>query len=190
MREKSVILWERLDLPGHEICELSRFDDGWRLKGVALLADDGRPCKLEYEIACDASWQTRHAHVWGHVGDTIADLTIERAHQTVWRVNGAILPALEACVDIDLGFSPSTNLLPIRRLSLAVGQHADVRAVWVRFPDLEVEVLEQRYARTGERSYRYKSAGGAFVRDLTINDVGFVVDYPGLWREAGNAEGR
>jgi hypothetical protein len=39
----------------------------------------------------------------------------------------------EGCLDIDLGFSPSTNLLPIRRLTLAVGEAATVRAAWLPF---------------------------------------------------------
>jgi hypothetical protein len=44
-------------------------------------------------------------------------------------------------------------------------------------------VLEQTYTRLSESTYLYESAGGAFRRELTVNDDGFVVDYPGLWRE-------
>jgi hypothetical protein len=88
-------------------------------------------------------------------------------------------------VDLDLNFSPSTNLLPIRRLRLDVGQEAAVRAAWLRFPGFTLEPLEQRYRRTADDAYRYESAGGAFVRDLTVNDEGFVVRYPGLWEAGG-----
>jgi hypothetical protein len=85
-------------------------------------------------------------------------------------------------VDIDLGFSPSTNLLPIRRLALNVGEEAEVRAAWLPFPSLVFEVLPQVYRREGERTYRYESRGGAFVRVLEVNAVGFVTSYPGLWQ--------
>jgi uncharacterized protein len=44
-------------------------------------------------------------------------------------------------------------------------------------------VLEQSYTRLTELTYRYESAGGEFTRELTINGDGFVVDYPGLWRD-------
>lgn len=50
-----MILWKRIDIPGHEVAELHEVRDGWRLSGIALLAHDGRPCRLEYEIQCDAS---------------------------------------------------------------------------------------------------------------------------------------
>jgi hypothetical protein len=83
---------------------------------------------------------------------------------------------------LDLGFSPSTNLLPIRRLGLVVGQEAAVRAAWLGFPGLGLEPFEHRYRRTGARSYRYESASGRFVAELEANAVGFVTDYSGLWR--------
>ncbi|HEV7590281.1 MAG TPA: hypothetical protein VGO40_19380 [Longimicrobium sp.] len=38
--------------------------------------------------------------------------------------------------------------------------------------------------RTGEHTWRYESAGGAFVRDLTVNDEGFVTRYLGFFEAA------
>jgi len=90
------------------------------------------------------------------------------------------------CIDLDLNFSPSTNLLPIRRLSLTVGEEASVRAAWLRFPSFTLEPLEQIYRRTGATTYVYESAGGRFVRELIVNEAGFVTLYPGIWQaEAG-----
>lgn len=84
-------------------------------------------------------------------------------------------------MDVDLNFSPSTNLLPIRRLGLDAGAAAEVHAAWLRFPSLRLERLQQTYTRTGERSYRYESADGAFMRDLEVNAAGLVTRYPGIW---------
>ena len=182
MDERSAILWRRLDLPGHEVAELAAVPAGWELSGVALLAHDGRPCRLDYRIECDAAWQTRRVRIHGRLGVVPAELELTRNAQGAWHANGAPVPALQGCVDVDLGFSPSTNLLPIRRLGLAVGGHASVRAAWVRFPDLTLEVLEQVYTRVGDASYRYESAGGAFRRELTVSAEGFVLEYPDFWR--------
>lgn len=73
-----------------------------------------------------------------------------------------------------LNFSPSTNLLPIRRLNLAIGQGAAVRAAWLRFPSFTLEPLEQVYRRIDPTTYRYESAGGRFVAELQVNDSGLV----------------
>jgi hypothetical protein len=83
---------------------------------------------------------------------------------------------------LDLNFSPSTNLLPIRRLNLAVGQEAQVKAAWLRFPSFELEPLSQVYRRIDELTYRYESGEGRFVADLTVNSVGFVTNYPDIWQ--------
>ena len=183
-----MILWRRLDIPGHEVAELAAAErGGWQLSGVALLAHERRPCRLEYEITCDATWQTRTARIHGAVGVVATTLELTRSADHVWHANGALVLPLHGCVDVDLGFSPSTNLLPIRRLNLAIGGRAPVRAAWVRFPELTLEVLEQVYTRLDERTYLYESAGGAFRRELTVNDSGFVVDYPDFWRAEADA---
>jgi hypothetical protein len=82
---------------------------------------------------------------------------------------------------VDLNFSPSTNLLPIRRLELAVGEEGPAAAAWLRFPSLRLERLDQTYRRLGERAYRYESADGAFRRDIEVDEAGLVTRYPGLW---------
>ena len=53
-----------------------------------------------------------------------------RSAAGVWTLDGAAVSGLEACVDLDLGFTPATNLLQIRRLALALGSIATRR----RFP--------------------------------------------------------
>lgn len=89
---------------------------------------------------------------------------------------------MEGCIDLDLNFSPATNLLPIRRMRLDFGQEAKVRAAWLRFPSFTVEPLEQLYRRTGAATYRYESAGGTFVTELQTNKTGFVTHYPSFWQ--------
>jgi hypothetical protein len=116
------------------------------------------------------------------IGDREIDLSVSVDAEARWRLNGTECPAVAGCVDIDLGFSPSTNLLPIRRLSLTVGEEVAVKAAWLPFPSLVFEVLPQVYRREGERTYRYESGGGTFMRVLEVSAVGFVTDYPGLWQ--------
>ncbi|MEP7067165.1 MAG: putative glycolipid-binding domain-containing protein, partial [Gemmatimonadota bacterium] len=170
-----MILWRRLDLPGHEAAEITQHRNRWNLAGTALFAYRGLGCRLDYEIECDMTWGARDVTVRGQIGETPVSLVLSRDVNNVWCANGVAQPAVQGCLDVDLGFSPSTNLLPIRRLKLAVGEHADVRAAWVRFPELTLEVLEQSYTRLTEFTYLYESSGGEFSRQLRVNADGFVV---------------
>jgi hypothetical protein len=102
-----------------------------------------------------------------------------------WTVNGRPCRDLQGCDDIDLSFTPATNLLPIRRSQLAVGATVSVRAAWLRFPALSLELLDQTYERVSESRYRYESGAGSFVAMLDTNDAGFVTQYQGLWQLEG-----
>jgi hypothetical protein len=175
------IFWRRLDPPGHEAGRLLSLGSGWQLAGTSVFSYESGPCSLEYLIACDAAWQTASARVMGWVGDQAVDLEIVANAARRWQLNGRECRAVGGCLDIDLAFSPSTNLLPIRRLNLRPGEAAEVRAAWLRFPELVLEPLDQVYHRIDQSSYRYESGGGAFVAILRTNAAGFVTSYPGLW---------
>ena len=177
------ILWRGVSQPGHEACRLYQLVTEWCLEGTAVfLSDDCRSCRLSYLVRCDLGWNTLAATVSGWLGSDKVniELTVDTLHR--WRLNGLEKPAVSGCIDVDLNFSPSTNLLPIRRLGLAIGQQMEVKAAWLRFPGFELEPLSQIYARLDEFTYRYSSNRGKFVRDITVNEVGLVTDYPGLWQ--------
>lgn len=175
------ILWRRLDTPGHEAARLVERGAERVLEGTAVFADEGRVCRLDYRVACDAAWRTTATTVRGWVGREPVEIEITADAAGRWTMNGREVPEVEGAVDVDLNFSPSTNLLPIRRLGLAVGGEEPVRAAWLRFPSLRLEPFEQRYRRLGEDLYRYESSGGQFMREIRVDPSGLVTLYPGLW---------
>jgi uncharacterized protein len=185
MAAEEMILWRRLDRPGHEAARLSRESKEWKLAGTAVFAHEGEPCRLDYSILCDSDWRTLKAVVEGWAGRETVRVEVSVASSGRWRMNGEDRPEVEGALDLDLNFSPSTNLLPIRRLGLAVGGEAKVRAAWLRFPSFALEPLEQYYRRLAPSRYRYESAGGRFVAELDVNAAGLVTLYPGFWQAEG-----
>jgi uncharacterized protein len=182
----ATVLWRRLDQPGHEAARLVHHAPFWQLGGTAVFAQDRRTCRLEYQVVCDAGWRTLHAKVAGWIGTDQVKVDMYTDAARRWIINGQQSPAVAGCVDLDLAFSPSTNTIPIRRLSLNPGERAEVRAAWLSFPDLSLEPLVQTYVRTGESSYHYESSGGDFVTELEVGAAGLVLRYPPLWEsEAG-----
>jgi uncharacterized protein len=175
------ILWRGIYMPGHEASRIFSENNNWHLGGTAVFSHEGEPCRLTYLVMCDLQWNTLKGQVSGWLGDRTVKYEIKVDSEHNWRLNNNECPAVAGCIDLDLNFSPSTNLLPIRRLNLNVGQESEVNAAWLRFPSFELERLTQTYRRTGELTYHYESTTG-FAADLEVNAEGFVINYPGIWQ--------
>jgi uncharacterized protein len=173
-------LWRRLDSPGHDACRLDTDGAAWRLDGAAVgRHDDGRPARLAYLVETDAAWRTRQGQVRGWIGAQAVELDIVRAEDGGWTLNGAPVPGLEALVDLDLGFTPATNVLPLRRLALPVGGAADAPAAWLDVAAGTLSILQQRYERRSATTYAY--ATPRYAELLEIAPTGFIRRYPDGW---------
>jgi uncharacterized protein len=175
------ILWRRLDAPGHDACRLIRREAAWRLEGGAAFRHEGVTACLTYAIDCDAEWRTRQGAVHGWMGAHLLDFGITRTSDGIWTLNGQVVPHLEGCVDLDLGFTPATNLFQLRRVALQVGQAADVPVAWLDLPVGTLDTLHQRYERRTAETYWYEAPRFDYYAVLQVSAVGFVEKYPNLW---------
>jgi hypothetical protein len=174
-------LWRRVDTPGHDACRLEELADGWQLEGTAVFLHEGAPTRLAYQVVCDPTWATRRGRVQGWLGERPVDFTVVRTSGGVWTLNGDVVPGLERYVDLDLGFTPATNLLQLRRVALADGESADVPVAWIDAPPRTLTVLPQRYERRDRLTYWYESPTAGYSALLELAPNGFVRRYPGLW---------
>ncbi|HXE58498.1 MAG TPA: putative glycolipid-binding domain-containing protein [Gemmatimonadales bacterium] len=176
--------WQRLDPPGTDECELVRLPRGWRVEGLAQFGAGRAAARLHYAVEADDAWRTRRAEVQGRVGEREIRLLAVRGAGDAWLIDGVPAPELQGLVDLDLGFTPATNLFPIRRLALEPGQGADAEAAWLDDERWTLRRLPQRYERRDERTYWYESPTAGYAALLTVTEDGFVSDYPGLWKAA------
>jgi hypothetical protein len=195
------VLWDRLDTAGAEHVLL---DDrtGLYARGT-MLAGDPIPHTVRYSLQTDQGWASVRLEVTAEGAGWLRSVRLERAAGE-WHVSAgeqgdldaalvaagrarAGLPGAEEperlgqALDVDLGACPLTNTLPIRRLGLlgaAAGTSRTITAAWVLVPALVVLPSQQTYTVLDERHIRYSS--GDFRADLTVDDGGYVVHYPGL----------
>lgn len=181
---RRTFLWRRIPDVGLEYCDVAQASDGWQLAGVALSLLNDVPTRVQYQVTCDSAWQTRAVTLTQWRGAEQRMRTLLHENDDRWEADGQHLPHLAGCRDIDLGITPATNTLPIRRLALAVGESREVTAAWVRFPDLAITPLMQRYTRVADRRYRYESPG--FATEITVDDWGLAVQYAGGWERVAD----
>jgi hypothetical protein len=181
------VAWRRSDeVSTDEHCTLTQRDTGLSLVGTVLGAEGGVPVRIEYRVLTDGDGMTTAAHIRDLRGFEQRTLTLERDAKGNWTVDGAKVRALKGATDVDLGCSPSTNTLPIRRLRLGTGATKTIKAAWVRFPELTVIKADQTYTRVDEFTYRYASED--FEAELTVDDEDLVAGYA-EWTRTGVAIG-
>lgn len=152
-------------------------------EGVAIGSRDGADYGAGYAIDCDAAWRVRHALVEVAGGGRLELFADGAGH---WHDGeGAPVDALEGCIDIDLTASCFTNTLPIRRLGAVLAERQAIDVAWVRIPELRVEKARQAYTRLDEKRVRFESVGSDFQAELTVDEEGLVIAYPGLFRRIG-----
>ena len=181
------VAWTRDDeVQAAELCTLAVRATGLSLVGTVIGAEESAPIRVEYRVLTDGSGNTTAVHVRDLRGFTQRTLSLERSSKGAWTVDGSAARKLKGCADVDLGISPSTNTLPIRRLRIGVGASKTIKAAWVRFPELTVVKADQTYTRIEEFTYRY--ASGDFEAELTVDDEDLVAAYAD-WARTGVAIG-
>lgn len=176
MRERQVeARWTSWSGDSTEILTLGWENGGWTADGFVSGID------VHYVVRVDAEWCLRQFMLFRDLDEP--DLWLACGPDGRWgEVNGAKRPDLDGCTDVDLLCTPFTNTLPIRRLGLDVGSSADIVVAYIDPESLLVEPSPQRYARTGERRWRFEAIGGEFVAELDVDEHGLVGDYPDLFR--------
>lgn len=174
-------LWRRLDTMGHDACRYVADELGWLIEGCAVYAEHDRVATLSYRVRCDEAWRSRSASVSGWVGSEALTIDVVHTPGDRWTVNGREVPELAGLIDIDLGFTPATNMSAIRRLDLAVGERAEIGTVWLDDADWQIKPLRQIYARAEPQAYDYESPAHHFHARLVTDEAGAIAEYPGLW---------
>ena len=152
---------------------------------VVLAFDEERgPFQLTYRLTWDKSWRLREADLVVATERSTTSLNLRTDGHGRWRDGGGRdIGELDGCVDIDIWPTPFTNIFPVRREPLAVGERRQFRMAWVSAPDLTVRPQPQAYTRLADRLYLFESLdGGGFSAELPMDEDGIVLDYPGLFR--------
>jgi uncharacterized protein len=199
----SRVLWMKDDPLGMEHAQVDIGADGMVATSTAL-GTTPLPYRLDLELRVGADWVTRRLALTARGDGWTRSLVLER--ETAWTgvVNddGTVPPAVVASaptdavapatippdvLDVDIQYSPLTNLMPIRRLGLdRPGATGAFVMAWVSVPSLAVTLDPQRYTvlgiDDGDRCARFENGDGFFTAVIRCDADGLVVDYPGIAR--------
>ncbi|WP_265518675.1 putative glycolipid-binding domain-containing protein [Nitratireductor luteus] len=173
-------IWRRLDTPGHDAARLVRSGAGYLLAGTAVFLHPKGPACIRYRVHVDHEWNTIDGHVEGFVAGETVRHEIGRDGDC-WRLDGRKMPDTAPLRDLDLGFTPATNLLQLRRAGPRLGCSVELTVAWFDIGETRITSLPQAYVRRSERTYEYSAPSVPYEAVLEMAPNGFVQSYPRLW---------
>ena len=194
------LLWSGLDGWRTEAVTVDFLPQGMRASGTQVGVDPV-PYRLDYALETADGFITRAMRVQISGEGWARRLNLSHDGHGDWRCEseedgkpdlpppGGDVSALGDARDVDLGLSPLTNYMPLRRAGLHTGPGAtDLLAAWISVPDLGLHASRQRYehVRGGSRGavVRYVDVGAhaGFTSELEVDGDGLVLLYPCLAR--------
>src|SRR5437870_5629462 len=124
MPKRRWIFWQGLIAPSMEFFQAAASDKGFELEGLILQAHEDQPYSVYYTIRVDRSWATQDVSMEIELEDE-SERSVALSRDEAgghWMRDGNPMAELDGCWDVDLEWTPATNVLPIRRLGLETGE--------------------------------------------------------------------
>jgi hypothetical protein len=191
-------VWSKDDPFGTELAQVNLSDTRLDATGVAI-GTDPCPYRLEYELSTAEDFVTAQLVVRTAGNGWRRALRLDRSSSGDWSCTteqdgdldrpppGGSLAAVGGALDCDLGLSPLTNSMPVLRHRLhETSAQVNLLMAWVAVPELAVYPSAQRYSfvrhESGSSIVRFESLDADFNAEITFDEDGIVLDYPGIAR--------
>jgi uncharacterized protein len=175
------ILWTGREYYSLENCLVEISPSGADISSVLVGKYENRIYRVEYHIKTNPDWETQFVHIVSRHSNREQQFRLHKYSADRWIADGKTIREFTGCTDVDIAVTPFTNTLPINRLKLDINETQQVRVIYFDLLQLEVKAMDQQYTRLDESRYHYENIPNDFEADITVDENGFVVDYPSLF---------
>jgi len=134
-----------------------------------------------YDLVTDDSGATLRLSLNVTFAERDRQLSMARDEENMWSITGhqgQSRGAFDGALDVDILFSPFFNTLPIRRTGIYKGNESvTLPVVYVTLPELAVNAASISYSSGSDGIKVHSPVAEATV---TVDENGFILDYPGL----------
>ncbi len=141
--------------------------------------------RVVYLIKLNESWETYYCSVESQFNNEIKKFEFEKNHNK-WSLNGKHADSFDGCTDVDIPLTPFTNSLPINRLKLKQGQEKHIDVIYIDLLEDSITHVKQKYRRISSEVYHYENIPNDFEAEIKVDDAGFVMDYPQLFKRTSS----
>jgi hypothetical protein len=175
------LLWQGLLYHSLEHCAVTINSSATEVNSIIIGQFEGNIFRTEYLIRANQNWETVYFEIKHQLAGQISSFTGEQEGRDGWIIDGERAVGLNGCLDIDISLTPFTNSLPINRLRLSEGESSIVDVLYVNVLEGCITRTRQRYTRLSETDYKYENVPDDFEAVVSVDELGFVINYPGLF---------
>ena len=173
--------WQSPEYHSTEDCRVEITPDIIKISSQIRGRSDGKDFAADYTIITGGSWKTIKTEIVTLINNKETSLVLEAGAGTNWLLNGQPAPQLCGCIDIDIPLTPFTNSLPINRLRLREGETHQIKVLYIDLLEDEISAKFQQYRKISYDQYSYQNVPNDFEAMITVDENGFVINYPGLF---------
>jgi hypothetical protein len=172
--------WAQWNSAETEQLSLSWENEAWTASGMVTHQ------RIQYVLRISPNWQVRQFLLFRDLEEP--DLWLGTDGHGRWgEMNGEHRPDLDGCIDLELGCTPFTTTLPIRRLPLRLGHTADITVARVDIETLGIVPVRRRYTRVDHHVWHVRNLDDHKpdefkVVEFEVDEYGLAKDYPGRFR--------
>jgi uncharacterized protein len=177
------ILWTGIEYHSLENCILTITDTGSEVNSSIIGIYGNEPYKLNYHIQTNKYWETTFLEIESQFHNSIEITRLNMKGKGNWVVNGQPDEKFSGCIDIDISLTPFTNTLPINRLNLSVKEEQQIKVLYVDVLGRKMVPVQQKYTKLSRTDYKFENVPNDFESVIAVDNVGLVVNYPGLFKQ-------
>jgi hypothetical protein len=163
------------DAADHEELTLAWDNEAWTASGQVMREN------VQYVMRISPIWQVRQFLLFRDLDEP--DLWLGTDGNGHWgEMNGAHRPELDGCLDVSLDCTPFTSSIPIRRLTMRIGESTEIIVAAIDVETLDVQPQRHRYTRLGTHRWNFDQLDVGTSVEFEVDEYGLVVDHPNRFR--------
>jgi hypothetical protein len=175
-------LWAGVEYCSLENCLVDTSAAGAEINSTIIGTFDNKIYKTEYCIKTNPGWATFFVEISSRHSNDLKIVRLEGDGEGSWTRGGKIAKQFKGCIDVDISLASFTNSLPINRLNLTENQCKEIQVIYIDVITQQIRPVRQRYTRLSDTFYHYQNVPNDFEAIIEVDEFGFVVDYPPLFR--------
>jgi hypothetical protein len=150
-------------------------DEGIEFEGVVLGGSPEAPFAIRYAVMAESAGRCRGVTARAIGEPILLELFSDGAGR--WTDDdGVRIRELEGAIDVDLGITPVTHALAVRRLGLGIGEAAKISVACLDVLAGEIRSAERRYERITGGRIRVEDSESGVGKECRWNETSWALE--------------